>query len=252
MTQDATKVLIVEDDPEIRELLEEGLQARGFQTLALEDGRRLFDGTLDFAPDVMLLDIMLPGEDGLTICRKLRMSGSGLENIPLIIVSALGELSDRVVGLEIGADDYLVKPFELHELVARIRALLRRAQPKQNLDAAQSAGTSSAAAKHNIWKFGDWQIDMDARNLIDAQGVTIALSSMEYKLLEYFLQNPHRVLTRGQILDRIGSHSEYYDRSLDVQMSRLRAKLGDSGRSPKLIRTMRGDGYMLAVEVIKG
>lgn len=250
MAQDTTKILIIEDDTEIAELLQEGLSARGFTTYALENGARLFDGTLDFEPDVILLDVMLPGEDGLTVCRKLRMEGSGFETTPLIIVSALGELTDRVVGLEIGADDYLVKPFEMHELVARIRALLRRSHTTQSLQSAV-AGQSSDS-KRRIWQFANWRIDMDARNLIDETGVSIALSSMEFKLLEYFLLNPHRVLTRELILERIGSHSEYYDRSLDVQMSRLRAKLRDSGRNPTLIRTMRGDGYMLAVSVNKG
>ncbi|MDO4937261.1 MAG: response regulator transcription factor [Sutterellaceae bacterium] len=249
MTDAATRILIIEDDTEISELLQEGLTARGFETFALDSGKHLFDGTLDFVPDVILLDVMLPGDDGLTICRKMRQAGSGFETTPLIIVSALGELTDRVVGLEIGADDYLVKPFEMHELVARIRALLRRTQ--RTTAAVTQTVAHAAEPQRRIWQFAHWRIDMDARNLIDEAGVTIALSSMEFKLLEYFLLNPHRVLTRELILERIGSHSEYYDRSLDVQMSRLRAKLRDSGRNPTLIRTMRGDGYMLAVSVTK-
>ncbi len=249
MTDAATRILIIEDDTEISELLQEGLTARGFETYALDSGKRLFDGALDFVPDVILLDVMLPGDDGLTICRKMRQAGSGFETTPLIIVSALGELTDRVVGLEIGADDYLVKPFEMHELVARIRALLRRTQ--RTTAAVTQTVAHTTEPQRRIWQFANWRIDMDARNLIDETGVTIALSSMEFKLLEYFLLNPHRVLTRELILERIGSHSEYYDRSLDVQMSRLRAKLRDSGRNPTLIRTMRGDGYMLAVSVTK-
>lgn len=245
-----TKILIIEDDAEIAELLQDGLSFRGFKTYALDNGTKLFDGTLEFVPDVILLDVMLPGEDGLTVCRKLRMQGSGFETTPLIIVSALGDLTDRVVGLEIGADDYLVKPFEMHELVARIRALLRRSQTTQNIRPAPPAAGNDS--KRRIWQFANWRIDMDARNLIDENGISIALSSMEFKLLEYFLMNPHRVLTRDLILERIGSNYQYYDRTLDVQMSRLRAKLRDSGRNPTVIRTMRGDGYMLAVSVNKG
>lgn len=247
MSEETTKILIIEDDQEISQLLATNLTHRGFKVKLLPDGNSLLDGTLDFDPEVILLDIMLPGEDGLEICKRLRMDGSRYQKIPIIFTSALGELTDRVVGLEIGADDYLVKPFSVYELVARIRALLRRASFSTN---SPNPLTESGRA-HKIWKFAHWRIDMEARSLIDEDDVVTPLSSMEFKLLEYFLENPFKVLPRAMLLERVGSRAEFYDRNLDVQISRLRSKLRDREQGANLIRTMRGDGYMFNVDVIK-
>ncbi len=279
---------IVQDEKEIAELLAENLAARGFETITAGNGEEMFEA-LDAAaprrPDLILLDIMLPGEDGLSLCRRLRTPGSGLDETPLIILSALGELTDRVVGLELGADDYLAKPFEMRELLARIRALLRRTRAlKKRVDELKKTSTAvqqrvaegpagetfptfrrteearfadaadaakDASVRQTIWRFGSWRVNMDARHLIDESDVTIALSSMEFRLLKLFLLNPQRILTREQILYRMNNRSDAYDRSIDVQISRLRSKLRDSGRNASLIRTMRGDGYMLAVPVLK-
>lgn len=238
-----TRIILVEDECEIAELIVEGLQSRGFEVTHFPGGAFLLDKAAQIRPDLILLDIMLPGEDGLSLCRRLRAEGSSLARTPIIFLTALGDLTDKVVGLEMGADDYLVKPFEMGELVARIRALLRRSGFAATPEAAD------ARAKAGMLRFGAWRLDPLSRCLIDENGVTVALSSMEFRLLDYFLSSPFRVLTRDQILERIGSRAQSYDRSLDVQISRLRAKLGDNARHPTLIRTMRGDGYMLAVDV---
>ncbi len=249
MSNSVADILIVEDEPEISELLEENLNALGFHTLAVPDGAGMFAELTQNKYDLILLDIMLPGEDGLSLCRRLRTPGAPYEHTPVIFLTALGELTDRVVGLELGGDDYLPKPFEMRELVARIRALLRRAAaPKaDNGLTAERAGSQCL-----IWKFGPWRVNIGARHLIDEHDVTVALSAVEFRLLMLFLQQPQRIISRESILEHMADRCDSYDRSIDVQVSRLRAKLRDSGRNPTLIRTMRGDGYMLAVPVEKG
>ncbi len=250
MTASVADLLIVEDDEEISELLEENLRALGFSTLAARDGQAMFRALEDRRFDLVLLDIMLPGEDGLSLCRRLRTPGTPHERTPVIFLTALGELTDRVVGLELGGDDYLAKPFEMRELVARIRAVLRRSAPR-------SGGLGPSPAREapqepELWSFGSWRVNVKARHLVDAEGVAVPLSALEFRLLMMFLNNPQQVITREAILERMANRSDSCDRSIDVQVSRLRAKLRDSGRSPSLIRTMRGDGYMLAVPVAKG
>lgn len=247
-------ILIVEDDAEIAELLEENLRAPGFDTVAASNGVELFSLLEARKPDLILLDIMLPGEDGLTLCRRLRAGEGGVPETPIIFLSALGDLTDRVVGLELGADDYLPKPFEMRELLARIRAVLRRSEMRHRAEAQNQTAAGafeSALPARTVLRFGPWRVDMGARHLIDEADVTVSLSAQEFKLLEMFLKNPQRVLTRESILLKLENRTDAYDRNIDVQMSRLRAKLRDSGRNPKHIRTMRGDGYMLAVPVEK-
>lgn len=250
MKSTVADILIVEDEPEIAELLQENLNALGFGTRIAGDGEAMFEALGARRFDLILLDIMLPGEDGLSLCRRLRAPGTPYERTPLIFLTALGELTDRVVGLEIGADDYLPKPFNMRELVARIRALLRRAQAP---GAAPSRAPAPAARPDapTLWRFGPWRLNVGARHLIDEDDVAVPLSAMEFRLLMLFLQNPQRVVTRESILERMADRTDSYDRSIDVQVSRLRAKLRDSGRDARLIRTMRGDGYMLAVPVEK-
>lgn len=249
MSNSGTAILIVEDEQEISELLEENLNALGFHTTAVSDGTGMFAELARNKHDLILLDIMLPGEDGLSLCRRLRTPGTPYEHTPVIFLTALGELTDRVVGLELGGDDYLPKPFEMRELVARIRALLRRATAPGTGDGGPAAELPGLPC--TLWKFGPWRINIGARHLIDDHDVTVALSAMEFRLLMLFLQHPQQIISREHILEHMADRSDSYDRSIDVQISRLRAKLHDSGRNPTLIRTMRGDGYMLAVSVEK-
>lgn len=250
MSNSIADILIVEDEREISELLEENLNALGFHTVAVGNGTGMFTELAQNKYDLILLDIMLPGEDGLSLCRRLRTPGTPYEHTPVIFLTALGELTDRVVGLELGGDDYLPKPFEMRELVARIRALLRRAAVPGADEGRADTGPSGSQC--TLWKFGPWRVNTGARHLIDEHDVTIALSAMEFRLLMMFLQHPQQIISRESILEHMADRSDSYDRSIDVQVSRLRSKLRDSGRNPTLIRTMRGDGYMLAVPVKKG
>ncbi len=244
MKNAAANILIVDDEQEISELLEENLKAFGFSSVAVADGEAMFAELEKRDYDLILLDIMMPGEDGLSLCRRLRAPGTSYEHIPVIFLTALGGVTDRVVGLELGGDDYLPKPFEMRELVARMRALLRRAAVPQ-----QEARHSPQSP---VWRFGQWRVNIGARHLIDEHDVVVSLSSVEFKLLMLFLEHPQFLLSREAILEHMAERSDVYDRSIDVQVSRLRAKLQDNGRNPALIRTMRGDGYMLAVPVEKG
>jgi len=245
MKPPSPRILIVDDEQDIADLLAERLAAFGFTPLAVTDGQAMFSALEKHPFDLVLLDIMLPGEDGLSLCRRLRAPGAPWERIPVIFLTALGEVTDRIVGLELGGDDYLPKPFAMRELVARIRALLRRA-------AVPAASAQAPASQSLVWRFGPWRINIGARHLIDQQDVVVPLSAVEYRLLMLFLERPQFLLSREAILEHMADRSDVYDRSIDVQISRLRAKLRDNGRDPALIRTMRGDGYMLAVPVSKG
>jgi two-component system, OmpR family, response regulator len=231
-------ILIVDDDAEIRSLLCTYLQKNGFRATAVADGRAMWHALDGVSVDLIVLDLMLPGDDGLTLCRNLRAKAS---DIPVIMLTARGEETDRIVGLEMGADDYLAKPFSARELLARIKAILRRARSlPQNMrpDDAQQL------------RFGDWALDTVQRQLISASGVVTPLSGAEYRLLRIFLSHPNRVLTRDQLVDLTqGKEADPLDRSIDVQVSRLRHRLGDDSREPRLIKTVRGEGYVLAVAV---
>ena len=245
-------ILIVDDDKEIRELLEENLANFGFSPVAVANGAEMFNRLESARYDVVLLDIMLPGEDGLALCRRLRTPGTAYQHTPVIFLTALGDTTDRVVGLELGGDDYLPKPFQIRELVARIRALLRRASISAGSGQVQAAEPHQSPFR-GVWSFGRWRLDVLSRNLIDQDDVLTPMSGSEYKLLMFFLENPQKVLSRDEILEHMADRSaDAYDRSIDVHISRLRAKLQDNARSPELIRTLRGDGYMLAAPVERG
>jgi two-component system OmpR family response regulator len=231
-------ILIVDDDAEIRSLLSKYLQKNGLRITVVADGRAMWQA-LDAARfDLIVLDLMLPGDDGLTLCRNLRAKAS---DIPIIMLTARGEETDRIVGLEMGADDYLAKPFSARELLARIKAILRRARSlPQNLRPDES--------RH--LRFATWMLDTVQRQLVSASGVVTPLSGAEYRLLRIFLSHPNRVLTRDQLVDLTqGKEADPLDRSIDVQVSRLRHRLGDDSREPRLIKTVRGEGYVLAVAV---
>jgi two-component system OmpR family response regulator len=234
-TQD--HVLIVDDDAETRSLLQAYLQKQGYRVTSAADGRAL-RGALDTArPDLIVLDLMLPGEDGLQLCRDLRSRS----NVPVIMLTARGEETDRIVGLEMGADDYLPKPFNPRELLARIKSVLRRARSlPENLE--------PEAVKS--FRFTGWSLDVATRNLTAPDGVVVPLSGTEFKLLRVFLAHPNRVLTRDQLIElMISRDAGPFDRALDVQVSRLRQRLREDAREPRIIKTVRGEGYVLAAQV---
>ncbi len=250
--EEAARVLIVDDDPEIRELLVERLAGRGFGAVAVGCGPDMWKALAEERFDLIILDVMIPGEDGLALCRSLRAPGSAFEHLPIIFVTALGETADLVVGLELGADDYLVKPFQTTELVARIRAVLRRIPPPSGPASEPGTNHTAELEEESYWHFDRWRLNPLARHLIDEQEVVVPLSAAEYRLLILFLTHPGRVLNRDQIMECLaGRNAEAYDRSVDVQVSRLRGKLGDNGKNPRIIKTMRGDGYLLAVPVTR-
>ena len=233
-------ILVVDDDVEICQLLSQYLNKNGYKTSVAHEGRAMWHALDTTHIDLIVLDLMLPGDDGLTLCRNLRAQS----NIPVIMLTALGEETDRIVGLEMGADDYLPKPFSARELLARIKGVLRRTRtlpPSSRLNKAQAP---------TKWRFGPWLLDGGQRHLIDDQGVMTALSSTEYRLLLVFLHHPEHVLSRDQLMDLTqGRDANPLDRIIDVQISRLRARLLDDPKEPTLIKTIRNEGYVLAVPV---
>lgn len=233
----ADNVLIVDDDPEIRRLLVEYLARNGFEAVAARDGREMWRELDRHAIDLVVLDLMLPDTDGLSLCRDLRAKS----NMPVLMLTARGEETDRIIGIEMGADDYLVKPFNPRELLARIKMILRRTRAlPPNLRPEQA----------RCLKFSGWCLDTATRLLTDADGVTSPLSGGEYRLLRIFLDHPNRVLNRDQLTEMIhGREAEPYDRAIDVQVSRLRQRLRDDSREPELIKTVRGEGYVLATTI---
>jgi two-component system OmpR family response regulator len=235
-TQD--HILVVDDDSEIRTLLDEYLQKNGYRVTVAADGKSMWAALERSAPDLVVLDIMLPGTDGLTLCRDLRARSS---TVPIIMLTARGEETDRIIGLEIGADDYLAKPFSPRELLARIKSVLRRTRTlPENLQPDEA----------RLVRFGTWTLDVNARHLISAAGVVVPLSGTEYKLLRTFLAHPNRILNRDQLIDLMLSRDATpFDRSIDVQVSRLRNRLSDQAKEPSIIKTVRGEGYVLSVPV---
>lgn len=248
----AQKILIVDDDLEIRDLLVKRLATYGFEAVAVDCGKRMAEELDSGAYSLVILDIMLRGEDGLSLCRDVRSSNSPYKGIPVLFLSALNETADRIVGLELGGDDYVPKPFETRELVARIKAILRRSEGREGQSGRETDITPEReeSSALSLLRFGDWKLNLAARHLIDPSGLVVPLSAAEYRLLTFFTEHPQQVLTRDQLVEHIAFRSpDIYDRSLDAQISRLRAKLRDSARNPEIILTMRGDGYMLAMPV---
>ncbi len=231
-------ILIVDDDAEIRTLLARYLEKNGMRATAVADGERMWRALEAGRFDLVVLDLMLPGDDGLTLCRDLRARSIDL---PVLMLTARGEETDRIVGLEMGADDYIAKPFSARELLARIKAILRRARslpPNLKRDDAPRV------------RFAGWALDTVRRELVSAGGAAVALSGAEYRLLRVFLDHPNRVLNRDQLVDLTqGREADALDRSIDVQVSRLRHRLGDDPREPRIIKTVRGEGYVLAAAV---
>lgn len=235
--QQGEHILVVDDDEGIRRLLADYLNKNGYRSTAVAEGKAAAAVLAQSRVDLIVLDLMLPGEDGLTLCRNLRARS----NIPIIILTARGEETDRIVGLEMGADDYVAKPFNPRELLARIKGVLRRAgMLPQNLRADDAT---------RIY-FAGWVLDIATRNLIAADSTVVALSGAEYKLLRVFLAHPNRVLSRDMLMDlTAGREIDAFERSIDVQISRLRQRLEDDAREPAIIKTVRGEGYVLAATV---
>ncbi|AIO36628.1 response regulator [Burkholderia pseudomultivorans] len=238
-------VLIVDDDRAIRELIADYLEKNGMRVSLAANGREMRGVLDDGAPDLIVLDLMLPGEDGLALCRDLR--AGKFRTVPVLMLTARGEETDRIIGLEMGADDYLAKPFAVRELLARIRSVLRRARMlPPGMQVTETAG---------MLGFGEWRLDTTGRHLLDTDGTLVALSGAEYRLLRVFLDHPQRVLTRDQLLNLTqGRQSDPFDRSIDLLVSRLRQRLRDGAREPRYIKTLRNEGYVFssAVTVIEG
>ncbi|WP_434086226.1 response regulator [Pseudomonas solani] len=227
-----TRALLVDDDVPIRDLLCDYLARFNIEAVGVDDGEAMREALASAPFDVVVLDLMLPGEDGLSLCRWLR----GESDIPILMLTARCEPTDRIIGLELGADDYMAKPFEPRELVARIQTILRRVRDdREGLRADQRASI----------RFDAWRLNGVLRQLQSPEGLVVPLSNAEFRLLWVFLERPRRVLSREQLLDAARGRSiEAFDRSIDLLVSRLRQKLGDDPKSPSLIKTVRGEGYL--------
>ena len=238
-------LLIVDDHKEIRDLLSRFLVQHNYQISVAGNGDEMSQRMNEESIDLVILDVMMPGKDGLTLCRELRVHS----NVPVIMLTAMGEEVDKIIGLEMGADDYLAKPFNPRELLARIKAVFRRfyAIPAgiidQNIESPESQYNS-------VYRFDRWRFNVELRELMDEQSVSVSLTSAEFSLLKIFVEHPRRVLSREQLLDLAkGRESDVYDRSIDTIISRLRKKLEIDHKHPELIKTIWGGGYQLVSEV---
>ncbi|MBL0546446.1 response regulator [Aeromonas jandaei] len=237
MNQGSTHILVVDDHSEIRDLLKRFLEQHGLRVSCARDGKEMKRLLEEREFDLLVLDLMMPGEDGLTLCRELRAKSS----LPIIMLTAMGEETDRIIGLEMGADDYLAKPFNPRELLARIKAVMRRTQA-DNQPAAETLTRDL--------RFDRWLLDINRRELVDEDGVGLSLSTAEFDLLKVFLERPQRVLSRDQLLDLArGREAAAFDRAIDTLVSRLRRKLERDPKNPELIKTIWGGGYMFSADV---
>ena len=230
-------ILLVDDERSLREPLAEYLVRQGFEVCEAESAAAARTILAQNVPDIVLLDIMMRGEDGLSLCRHLVET----RGLPTILLTAKGEAMDRIVGLEIGADDYVTKPFEPRELVARIRSVLRRAER-----------TAPAPTEEPVFVFEGWQLDPLKRRLTDPDGALVPLSTAEFRMLRAFCEHPRQVLDRDRLLDLVqGREAHLFDRAVDNQVSRLRRKIETDSRNPHFIQTVRGDGYRFAADVAR-
>jgi two-component system, OmpR family, response regulator len=232
-------LLVVDDDREIRDLLKRYLTKHGYRVTTARDGQEMRKALRDWQLDLIVLDLMLPGEGGLELCRNIRVEST----IPVIMLTALGEETDRIIGLEMGADDYLPKPFNPRELLARIKAVMRRGR--------DGSSTSRTVGGETL-VFADWRLEVAKRRLRSPQGVIVDLTGGEYDLLVAFAERPQRVLNRDQLLDITrGREAAPLDRSIDVQIGRLRRKIEPDPANPELVKTVRGAGYVFTPEVAR-
>ncbi|MES2049535.1 MAG: response regulator [Pseudomonadota bacterium] len=245
-------LLIVDDDEEIRDLLKQYLEKSNFKVSTAANGRQMRSVLGAGGVDLIVLDLMMPHEDGLTLCREL--TATQAQPVPILMLTARNEEADRILGLEMGADDYLTKPFATRELLARIRAILRRSRMMPAQSGAQRGGQlgDANAGGGRMLRFGIWAVDTHARHLIDDSGAIVSLSGAEYRLLRVFLDHPQRVLTRDQLLSLTQNReSDYFDRSIDILVSRLRKRLRDDSREPLYIKTLRSEGYIFSSTVVQ-
>jgi two-component system OmpR family response regulator len=233
-------ILVVDDDREIRELVSSYLKKNGLRATVAADGRQMRTFLEGNTVDLIVLDVMMPGDDGLVLCRELRAGKH--KATPVLMLTARDDEMDRIIGLEMGADDYLPKPFAARELLARIKAVLRRTRMlPPNLQISEAG---------RLLRFGDWRLDTVGRRLLDKEDTEITLSGAEYRLLRVFIDHPQRVLNRDQLLNLTqGRDAEVFDRSIDLLVSRVRQRLGDDAREPTYIKTVRAEGYVFAVPV---
>lgn len=237
--KESPHILVVDDHREIRDLVGRYLEKNGMRTSVASDGKSMHKILLEHRIDLVVLDLMLPGEDGLTICRNLRADSM----IPVIMLTAMGEETDRIVGLEMGADDYVTKPFNPRELLARIKAVLRRAQ---------SLPEDERLTDETMVKFNQWKFDIAKRQLLTSDNIVVPLSTGEYNLLLTFIHRPGHVLNRDQLIDLTqGRGSTPFDRSIDTQVSRLRKKVELDPKDPQIIKTVWGGGYVFSPNVEK-
>jgi len=241
MSDKSPHILIVDDNAEIRDLLSKYMVRNNFRASTASNGAEARKALTASAIDLIVLDIMMPGEDGLSVCRHVRETSQ----TPIIFLTAIAEETDRIIGIEMGADDYLTKPFNPRELLARIKAVLRRANSLP-----QQSKTVEASAPESFVKFGDWTLRPDRRELEDINGTVISLSTAEFALIKTFTDHPRMVLSRDQLLDLTqGRTANVFDRSIDNQVSRLRKKIEPDPKNPTLIKTVWGGGYMLSTSV---
>jgi two-component system, OmpR family, response regulator len=231
-------ILVVDDDVQIRSLLKDFFQRRGLKVSVAHDGYGLETVLAEANVDLIILDVMLPGKSGLELCQEIRQRS----RIPIIMLTAVTDTGDRIVGLEIGADDYVSKPFDPRELLARIRAVLRR----------HDGGTARPKDQAATYHFAGWMLDVERRRLLDSQGVRVELTRSEFNLLAALVEASGRVLSREQLIERCGGDaSQSFDRSIDILVSRLRRKLDDDPKSPSMIETVRGGGYQFVAEITR-
>jgi two-component system OmpR family response regulator len=238
--ESADHILIVDDDRGIRDLVSEYLTRQGLRVTTAADATTMRRALASLRIDLVVLDLMLPHTDGITLCRELRAPGQ--PHLPIVMLTARSDEADRILGLELGADDYLTKPFAARELLARIRSVLRRTR-------ALPPGIAQQEPSREI-AFGDWRLDTTARHLLDTAGTVVALSGAEYRLLRVLLRHPQQVLTRDQLLNLTqGRDADAFDRSIDLLVSRLRQRLRDDVREPAYIKTVRNEGYVFCAGV---
>ncbi|CDZ70487.1 response regulator [Neorhizobium galegae] len=234
---DLAHVVVVDDHSDIRDLVRQYLEQQGYKVSVAESGSVLRRVLEHHTVDLIILDIMMPGEDGLSVCRQVRAT----LDVPIIFLTAMAEDTDRILGLELGADDYLVKPFNFRELLARVRAVLRRAA---------NPATPAAARQSKKLRIAGWRVDMGRQEISGENGVGIPLSTAEFRLLKVFIERPGMILSREQLLDlTTGRSADIFDRSIDNQVSRLRKKIEENPKNPSIIKTHWGGGYSLSVEV---
>jgi len=233
-------ILVVDDDREIRQMVADYLRRNGLRASEAADGREMRAVLDTHAVDLIVMDVMMPGEDGLTLTRNLRAGKH--RAIPVVMLTAREDQTDRIIGLEMGADDYVTKPFAARELLARIKAVIRRTRMlPPNLQVTEAA---------QLLGFGRWRLDTTARHLLDPDGTVVALSGAEFRLLRVFLDHPNRVLSRDQLLNLTqGRDAELFDRSIDLLVSRLRQRLQDDAREQSYIKTVRSEGYVFSAPV---